>query len=260
MKKRSLLALAAAFALPEAAVAQTPEQVRERIEGTRATIEQMVRVRTTLSETRRDWVIYQETAERRINLFRSEREDLREQLAETEARTTEAERRIAAIREDIDAVRAANRTIQDALPSLEARIREMSLYFPRPLRTRVERLVGQLGRSQQASDRMAVVVGLLNEADRFNSLFTLDVDERRLDNGEIVSVDVLYIGLAFAYFVDREGNVAGYGVPAENGWAWTEQRELVGPVRRAVEFYAGRVKPAQPVRLPIRVTNVTFGD
>ncbi|MCC5807996.1 MAG: DUF3450 family protein [Opitutales bacterium] len=260
MKKRLLLGLAVAFAAPGMASAQNPEQVRERIEGTRTTIEQMVRVRTTLSETRRDWEIYQETAQRRIDLFRSERDDLRLRLEETEARTTEAERRIAAIREDIDAVRAANRSIQEALPGLEARLREIAQYFPRPLRNRTERLIGQLGRSQQASDRMAVVVGLLNEADRFNSLFTVDVDERRLDDGEIVSVDVIYIGLAFAYYVDREGNVAGYGVPADGGWEWTEQTELVGPVRRAVEFYAGRVKPAQAVRLPVRITDVTIGD
>ncbi len=260
MKRKLLFALAVAFAAPGVASAQNPDQVRERIEGTRATIEQMVRVRTTLSETRRDWEIYQETAQRRIDLFRSEREDLQLRIEETEARTTEAERRIAEIREDIDAVRAANRSIQDALPGLEARMREMAQFFPRPLRTRVERLVGQLGRSQQASDRMAVVVGLMNEADRFNSLFTLDVDERRLDNGEIVSVDVIYMGLALAYYVDREGNVAGYGVPADGGWEWTERPELVGPVRRAVEFYAGRVKPAQAVRLPVRITDITLSE
>ena len=258
MNRLILPGLALVLMMPAMATAQNPAEVREKIDGTRATIENMVNVRTHLSKERRDWTLYREMAERRIDLFRSERDNLQTQLEETESRTTEAERRIAEIRDEIEGARAANRSVRDALPNLEARLQEMIQFFPKPLQSQVQRLAGQIGKSQQASDRMAIIIGILNEADRFNSLFHLSVEDRTLDGGEIVSVDILYIGLAFAYFVDREGRVAGYGVPAEGEWTWVEQPALAGDIRRAVDYYQGRIKPAQAVQLPLRVTQISF--
>lgn len=240
---------------------QSPAEVRQQIEATNTTISEMVRVRQSLSETRRDWDIFQEIAERRINLFRTERDTLRQNIRQTEERTTEAERRIAEIRADMDMARAANRVVLDAMPALEARLRELAEYFPAPLRSRpaFDRLLSQLGRPTQASDRMQMFIGILNEADRFNSVFTLVQDERTGANGEIVLVDVLYVGLGFAYYVSQDGMSAGYGVPARGGWNWTEQANLGPSIQRAVDYYRGRLVPAEAVPLPVRVTNIQVG-
>ena len=74
-------------------------------------------------------------------------------------------------------------------------------------------------------------------------------EERTGAKGEIVLVDVLYVGLGFAYYVSQDGMSAGYGVPARGGWNWTEQANLGPSIQRAGRLLpwsggSGRGRPA----------------
>jgi hypothetical protein len=185
---------------------------------------------------------------------------LRETIQSAEEETTQAEREIARIRDEINVLRSANDIVASALPALEDNMRELNQYFPKPLKNKVQRLVQQLGKSRQASDRMAIVVGILNEVDKFNSEFNFDKDEKTLPNGETVLVDKIYVGLSVGYYADSEGRIGGIGVPAEGEWEWTERDDLAQAIRDAVLYYNGEIKPALIVDLPIEIQNLTIGN
>ena len=197
---------------------------------------------------------------RRIDLYQDEIADLEETIKEAEEQTTSAERRIASIRSDIQVLRSATEIVSSSLPRLEQKVRELYAYFPAPLNEKVTSLVQQLGnKSLQTSDRMALVIGVLNEVDKFNSGFTHVTDEMRMDN-ETKLVDVIYLGLAVAYYADREGKIGGMLVPAEKEWQWVQKDELAPLVHQAILYYTNEIKPAMMVDLPVEIQNLTIGN
>ena len=64
-------------------------------------------------------------------------------------------------------------------------------------------------------------------------------------------VEVLYLGLARAYYLDRKGN-AGVGVPAAAGWQWTEDKSIAGEVEKALAELDMK-RPPELVELPVRI-------
>jgi len=246
------LAIAAMGAAPVHAQSQ-----QEQIDLTKAKIEQYVELRQKIAKESNEWRAYQEMTERRIKLYEAEKAKLQEQIASAQAETTSAEVKIASVKAEIEALRNATRVVDAALPDLELRIRELSQYFPRPLSDKVRSLLPQIGKSRRAADRMVVLIGVMNEVDKFNSDFTSDVDERVLPNGDRINVDVVYLGMAVAYAADESGENGWIGKPAAGGWIWTEAPAEAGDIRRAIDYYQGKNKPAVLVGLPAEVVDIT---
>lgn len=259
MNKKLLYGLAALIA-GTSLQAQDEAAVLKEIEKTREIISQYVDTRQAIARVKNEWKAYQEITERRIDLYEREISQLSAQIQSAEEETTQAEREIARIRDEINVLRSANDIVAQSLPALEDKMRELYQYFPRPLKNKVQRLVQQLGKSRQASDRMAILIGVLNEVDKFNAEFNFDTDEKTLPSGETKLVDVIYLGLAVAYYADKEGLIGGVGVPAEGDWKWTERNDLAPAIHSSMLYYNGDIKPAVLVNLPIEVHNLAIGN
>jgi hypothetical protein len=255
MKKLILCGLSALFAgalsLSAQGQAASATNTAAEIELAKQKIAEFVKTRQLIATRRTEWLTYQEVTQRRLEAFSTEVADLARNIEEAEQRTSEAERNIAERQDQIEALMAATRVVSDALPALEDKIAAMSEYFPKPLRSRVDPLLRNLGRQRSPSERMSVVVGVMNEADRFNANFNLASDQKTLSNGETVLVGVLYVGLGMAYYANETGTIGGFGVPAKGGWQWTEDNSIASAVRRAIQFHNGEVKPAALVELPV---------
>lgn len=260
MKKKLLYGLMALFVGIPLSSANDEQAVRKEIETAKTVISEYVNVRQSIARTRAEWEVYREMANRRIDLYEREIRDLRERIQRSEERTTQAQREIARIRSEIEEFRAANDVVSQALPELEDQLKEISEFFPDPLNDKVGRLVRQLGRSRQATDRMAVLIGIMNEVDKFNSEFTVAQAERRMEAGETRLVDVVYLGLTVGYYADRDGTIGGIIRPARGGWEWVPDNSRAPAIRRALEFYSGEVKPALLVDLPLEVQNFDFAN
>jgi hypothetical protein len=259
MNKKILYGLAALVA-GSALQAQDEAAVQKEIEKAREVISKYVESRQEIARVKNEWKSYQELTQRRIDLYEREIEQLSDLIETAEKDTTQAERQIAAIREEIAVLRSANDIVSKALPAYEDKLREMYSYFPEPLQSKVERLVKQLGKSRQAADRMAILIGILNEVDKFNADFNFDSVEKKLPSGETRLVDVIYLGLTVAYYADSEGQIGGIGKPARDGWVWTEQNDLAPAIRASIQYYNGDIKPAMLVELPVEIQKLTIGN
>lgn len=261
MKKKLLYGLVALLAGATLHAQDTnQEEVQKEIEKTREVISKYVKTRQEIARVKNEWKAYQELTQRRVDLYEREIRQLSDTIQQAEEETTQAEREISRIRDEIAVLRSANDIVAKALPEMENHLRELYQYFPKPLKTKVQRLVQQLGKGRQASDRMAIVIGILNEVDKFNAEFNFDTDEKTLPSGETVLVDVIYLGLGVAYYADKDGTVGGIGIPAEGEWNWTERNDLAPAIRDAVLYYNGDIKPAMLVELPVEIQNVTIGN
>lgn len=240
--------------------AQNQAAVQKEIEQARQVIESYVNTRQSISKAQSEWESYQELTNRRIALYEDEIAELEETIQEAEEETTSAERRIASIRDDIQVLRSATNIVSTSLPVLEQKVRELYLYFPTPLRDKVTSIVQKMGsQGMQTSDRMALVIGVLNEVDKFNSSFTHLRDELREDN-QTKLVDVLYLGMGIGYYADNDGTIGGMLVPAEKEWEWVQKDELAPMIHQAILYYLGEVKPAMMVELPVEIKNLTIGN
>jgi len=240
--------------------AQDEAAVQKEIAKARVVIAEYVDTRQEIARVKNEWKAYQELSQRRIDLYEREIQQLTDKISTAEEQTTQAEREIARVRDEISVLRGANDIVAQALPAFEVKLRELYQYFPRPLKSKVERLVQQLGKSRQASDRMAILIGILNEVDKFNAEFNFDTDEKTLPSGETKLVDVIYLGLAVAYYSDKDGQVGGIGIPVEGNWQWTERNDLGPAIRDSVLYYNGDIKPAVLVDLPVEIQNLTIGN
>ena len=240
--------------------AQDQAAVQKEIEQARQVIESYVQTRQKIAKDQNEWESYQELTNRRISLYKDEISELEESIKEAEEQTTSAERRIAAIREDVRVLRSATEIVSTSPPALEQKVRELYAYFPNPLKDKVTNIVQQLGnKTLQTSDRMALVIGVLNEVDKFNTGFTHVTDEMKFGN-DTKLVDVIYLGLGVAYYADKEGKIGGMLVPAEKEWQMVEKHELAPLVHQSILYYTNEVKPAMMVELPIEIKNLKIGN
>ncbi len=220
----------------------TVEELRETIAG-------IVEAQTIASRELHDWEARKALMADLLDVHRREIELLTEEL-ETSGRSapghddavTEAESEIADLRETRANLTAA---IREARPRLHA----LSERFPKPLANDVSEDLARLAAwepGDEAREALQPLLGVLAEAARFNRRFT-----RSLEVVDDREVDVLYLGLARAFYADRSGN-AGIGLPGAGGWEWKADPALNRRVLRAFDILDQKRPPAR-VELPLQI-------
>lgn len=229
----------------------------------RQLISEWVRARQLLASTESDWESHKEMLEQTRVLFEREHASILEQMerlstnsVKVDKERIEAEAKLAEARSGLEAMRGI-------VGVLEGRIRSMAIRLPQPLQQTVQPLLARLpedplGDRPSVPERMQTVVGFLNEVDKFNAAITVTSDRKPNDAGEQVAVDVVYLGLAVAYYVDTDGKIAGIGRPGATGWEWEPASELAAQIMEVVAVYRNQ-KPAVFVKLPLRVSGATTG-
>lgn len=254
MKKAILTRLAILGVSSLCAMPAIGQSTQERIDATKDAVSDYVFLRQQIAEAKNEWRVYQDVAQRRIDFFTQEIERLEEEIAESEKTRSSAETVIAEKRSTISSLEAANNVVLSAMPDLEARVAALSEFFPRPLKDKVSPLLNQLGKPRQAAQRMAIVIGILNEVDKFNSEWSGGSEQ--VGNS---FVDTIYMGLAGGFYANKDGTSGGYLIPAQGGWEKVEDNSIAPQVARAVKFFNKEVKPAELVPLPLEARNIDTG-
>jgi hypothetical protein len=96
-------------------------------------------------------------------------------------------------------------------------------------------------------DALRALLATVSKAEAFNRRVTRT---REVRNGR--EVDVLYLGLARAYYLGA--GTAGLGQPGPDGWTWHEQPDLASPLKNALAVL-DKKRPPETVRLPVQATD-----
>lgn len=241
--------------LPLGAVAQTNS---EKIETTRENIRQWVETKQLISKTRTDWREQKAILENSIKMLEIEIAELDTALdgIETESSASEDKRRELGEREE--ELSAASEVVEEALSSLEASIHAIYPSLAKPLQERISPIYKSLPKKGEdvsfgVGQRLAPVIAIMNEIDKFNQVITVEDDIREVEGGEKVSVTVVYLGNSAGYFVDEDGEFAYRGEPGPDGWTWTAEPKLASKIQRAINIYNQAIKPAEFILLPVNV-------
>ncbi|HAV64243.1 MAG TPA: hypothetical protein DCY13_17985 [Verrucomicrobiales bacterium] len=207
--------------------------------ASQAAFDRWVQLQESIAGEKRDWALEKEYLDREIRLLREEIGLLqeRETLLKEETATIDAElRRIEA---ETGGLKLAAARVEEKLPEFETAMRSLNRALPAALRSTIESLFQRLPREGATTpagtaERLQVVVGILGQVDKFNGQLNVAPELRTNAAGEKISVSVLYLGLAQAWFVSQDGRFAGHGMPGPQGWMWTQDDSIAPLVSRAI--------------------------
>ena len=229
-----------------------------KFDQARAYVEKWVQTKQLIAKRKADWRVGQENIKQSIGLLKKEIALLDKEIAQTNDIDTEADLEKKRVSLSLEDLKKSNKVVGDALWNMERKVLGIISRFPEPLkdrttavRTRIPLKIEDL-RNNSAAERMQNIIAILNEADRFNSAITMAVELRKYADGNERQVQVIYLGLGQAYFVDQNNTIAGRGVPGSEGWIWSFNNGLAPKIRKIIGIYENGL-PAEFVSIPVEI-------
>ncbi|MCB1063990.1 MAG: DUF3450 family protein [Verrucomicrobiae bacterium] len=214
-------------------------------------LREWVKVKKLISEETSKWEEERQTLVALNELRKREVAQMEELTQASGNRLQEAEAQRRDLLSEEEALRQRRATLEEQIENAEEALRRAIPVFPPPLREKVEASIARVemaGAEMPLQDRFRELLIVARAAVEFQQSITVSPDLREFQ-GEQVEVDVLYLGLSQAWFVDRRGDYAGSGSPSEQGWQWTEDRRMAGPIRKAINIHRKHAAP-ELVSLP----------
>ena len=267
MRPRSLLpALLIPFALlaPQLAAqeggAQDPAALAKAM---RSAHKEYALAKRTISEEREAWRKGKQTVETQIQVLTGEYDSFVKRIEEAKKSIATAEKKYGELEKEKAELERVSKILEERITKLEERTLALLKRVPEPLALNVKPISQLLPTNAEEREKLSLsqryqnVMGVLNPIDKWNTEVKLETERRDLPSGKSVSVTVIYVGLAQAYYVGGKGpdgkpNIAGVGTSTEDGWRWTPSNELAGDVAKAVSIYRNE-QLAALVQLPVSI-------
>ncbi|MEM1447961.1 MAG: DUF3450 family protein, partial [Planctomycetota bacterium] len=213
------IGLPAVLLIGGAVAGRTQESAGETIDLTRASLEQYIDLRKLISA---ETVALQDDLDflsDEIDLVTAQIEARKEEIKELNSGIEDSADKVLELEEEEGALRAATATLEEVIPDLEARTKELLKRVPAPAYE-----ITSIARQQIPEDpettkeglarRFGAVAGVLTLLDKFNTDIHAESEIRTLQSGQDALVTVLYLGLSLAYYVNDDGTAAGRGTPS----------------------------------------------
>jgi hypothetical protein len=216
-----------------------------------------VALRRELANTEANWV-------RDKEILAAERDLLLQELEKLGARKEAQATSAAGIRQEYEELQTRHEKLQDifkqitpAITAASDRLLRLEPQLPSFLQ---EQLRSDFLRLRQTPATAAGAAGL---ASRTQTVLRILADLQQAaavislapvlitgSDGEKVQMEALYFGLAGAFAVSPDDNLAAVGRPGADAWEWVLAPELATTVREGIAVYK-REQPASLVRLPL---------
>lgn len=238
---------------PAAAARDVPVNV----EAARALFAKWTEAQQLLAREKREWAQAEELIKQRLELLKTEEKKLEKFRDEYQANVTDADKKKAEMIAARDAIAAEMKKLAGSVGELEARIRKLMPQLPEPLQRKIQPLVEKMPSDPSKTDiavpaRFQFILGILQEINKANSVITVELEDRKLDDGKTAQVRTIYLGLAQAYYVTADRKRAGIGTPSPQGWQWKSSNELAPRLADAVDIFQNKGH-AHFIPLPVRI-------
>ena len=229
--------------------AADPAEVDAQVVELREAISKLVDVQTLESKERHDWAAKKAAFTNLLELHQRELKLLDEELAKAGKTAPVHEEQTAEMEAEIEALKEARRLTSEAVARNKRRMDRLTPLFPLPLIDDMQDELTVLrmhGPEDEPREALMAMLGIIDKAEQFNRRFT-----RSIERGKDQEVEKLYLGLAQAYALGRDG-YAGYGKSTMDGWEWTDAPEIAGALKEIFEIM-DKKRPPATVTLPLKL-------
>jgi hypothetical protein len=247
-KAQALLCCATALIAARAFAAET------RLAEARSSLEKWVETRQLISKAKSDWQSDKETIQQTIQLFERELKVAQDQMSKVSTNSAQVDRERAEAEASQKLSKESLERAKAFATGFETELTKIVPRLPVPLQDILKPMLNRLPTDpattkMSVAERMQVVIGILNELDKFNNGVAIFSEKRKNEKGEELSVETVYVGLGAAYFVSDAGDFAGVGTAGPGGWEWTIRPDVGASVREVIRIYKNE-RPARFVPLP----------
>ncbi|MGB0991580.1 MAG: DUF3450 family protein [Akkermansiaceae bacterium] len=221
----------------------------------RELIRQWVQTERLIGEEKNAWQVEKQRLQTLLDLYQKELKLLDETITKAGSSAKKIDDRKQELEGKLSELRQARTLLRETLARLLPRLKSIIRRLPDPLKAELAADIDLLESAdaiKQPREALKSTLSLLSSAARFNRSVTVAEEVREID-GKKMTVKVLYLGLARAYFAAQFGDVAGVGSPSEKSWSWDSRPEIADDVRKALAVYQKDQQP-QLIKLPVSVS------
>ena len=228
------------------------------IESTRETLAKWVETKQLISKEKSEWVAGKEILAERVRLAEAETAAVKDKLREIELAVAEAQKKRDELSAENEKLKATGEKTKARIIGLEKKLRPLLAMFPDPLKEKLKPILSRFPEDSDKStaslaERLQNVLGLIDQANAFNSTITSVKELRTFPDGTRAEVTTVYLGLAQAYYTNSEGSLAGVGHPGSDGWTWTPENGQGKQILMAIHMLEGKEKGATFIDLPVKI-------
>jgi hypothetical protein len=253
---------AASSAAPAAAptgnavTAQAAKPAGPSLEETRLTLSKWIETQQIIAKERNEWQQGREILAGRTELVGKEVTQLKDRIAQAQAAVAESNKRRDELAAQNAQLKEVGAQLSQAVTDMEARVRKLAKVAPEGLATKLQPLLQRIPSDPSksrvsAAERFQNVLGILNELNKANSEINVAYEVRQMPDGTSSEVQVIYVGLAQAYYISPRGD-AGVGMPTDEGWTWKPAKDQASAILAALEVIQGKQSP-EFVPLPVSI-------
>jgi len=225
----------------------------------RELIRQWVKTERIISDEKTSWQAEKKQMQDLLDLYQKELKLLNEELSKAGGAAGMVDHQKETWDKELKEYRDAQNLLRETMARLLPRMRRLFVFLPEPLLDRVTADVDVLKAPdalEKPRDVLKAMLSVLAESGRFNRTVTVVEETHMLPDGKKMTVEVVYFGLARAYYASKSGSTACVGVPGKNGWVWEARPELADDIRKAISVYHKDSQP-QLIKLPISLKHST---
>ena len=240
----------------EAAPAAGSAKSAPTLDETRVTLNKWIETQQIISKERNDWQQGKEILQGRIELVGKEVGILKDRIKQSEAAVEESNKKRDELVAENDALKVSGAQLGEAVTLMEGQLRKLMKQMPEPVATKLAPLMQRMpvdpsNTRVTVAERFQNVLAVLSELNKANSELAISYEIRKFADGSSGEVQVIYLGLAQAYYISPRGD-AGIGRPGEDGWTWTPAPDAAQAILSTLEIIQGKESPAF-VPLPITI-------
>jgi len=228
------------------------------IEATRENLTKWVETKQMISKEKTEWTTGKDILEDRVRLAQAETATVRDKLKEIAVAVAEAQKKRDELAAQNDKLKATSEKTKAMVMAAEKKLRPLLPQLPDPLREKLKPILARFPEDSEKStaslaERLQNVLGVLDQASAFNSTVASVKELRTFPDGTRAEVTTVYLGLAQAYYTNREGTLAGTGHPSPKGWEWKPDNANGKKILLAVHILEGKEKGATFIDLPVKI-------
>ena len=243
---------------PAAPAMKVTSETAPIIEATRETLTKWVETKQLISKEKSEWATGKDILEDRVRLAQAETATVRDKLKEISAAVAEAQKKRDELAAQNDKLKATAEKSKAMVIAAEKKLRPLLPQLPEPLREKLKPIIARFPEDSEKStaslaERLQNVLGILDQASAFNATVASVKELRTFPDGTRAEVTTVYLGLAQAYYTNREGTLAGTGHPGPDGWVWKPDNANGKKILLAVHILEGKEKGATFIDLPVKI-------
>lgn len=220
-------------------------------------LDKWVEAEMLISSEKRSWSEEKAFSEHLLAALSEEKAGLHENLEAIKSAVSGGDQERLALLAELEDLKAAQTNLGNNIDGITKQLllirEQLAPVFKEDLAKDFERLSMHSGAGALTQGKIESAVVLAMKLQNLDNSFSSRTQVIEIEVGgepQEREVDILYMGLWRAYYVDPYDRFAGVGFASAQGWVWLEDNSIVGDVKQALKIFEGETTPAL-ISLPV---------